>query len=89
MHRWAGAAVLFAASTAGSSVAQESPRFAGTLARGTPRTHALALAPGRYVHLLLERERADVALVVRDPGGRTLVEADTLVVPPGPRALRR
>jgi CHAT domain-containing protein/tetratricopeptide (TPR) repeat protein len=82
----ASAALLLLVSAAAQS-AETPERFEGTVTAETPQAHALILGPRRFVRLLLTRDRADVALTVRGPGGEAIVAADTLVFPPGPRPL--
>jgi CHAT domain-containing protein len=55
----------------------------GTVEDGRTTEHALTATAGEFVRLRVERDRADIAVTVRDPTGRAIVETDTDVFPPG------
>jgi CHAT domain-containing protein len=77
----------FAATGTGDATIEEGQPVTGALAAADVRRHPLVLAAGQYLRLTARRERADLTVALLDPDGRRLVEADTLVFPPGPLSL--
>lgn len=82
-----GAILASAACVLGAAAGPSDELASGEVRAAEPRSHSLPLGPAEYVRLVVRREAADVAVRVRSPEGRVLVETDTLAFPPGPREL--